>query len=68
MCQFMKVSRSGYYEWLSRAQCDREKSDETLIEIITTLFKEGREIYGTRRIKRSWPCKKGSSVAAELVD
>ena len=52
MCQFMKVCRSGYYEWLSRPQSDRQKQDETLLKIIESLFKEGRNTYGTRRIKR----------------
>lgn len=46
----MKVSRSGYYEWLSKPI--RGKQDEILIEIITTIFNEGRNTYGTRRIKK----------------
>ncbi len=52
MCQFMKVSRSGYYEWLTRPESDRQKQDETLLEIIDSLFKEGRSTYGTWRLKR----------------
>ena len=49
MCKVMKVSRSGYYEWLSRPiRADR---DLKLSKIITTIFNEGRKVYGTRRIK-----------------
>jgi transposase InsO family protein len=50
MCKFIEVSRSGYYEWLSRPL--KEKQDDSLIEIITTIFNEGRKTYGTRRIKK----------------
>ena len=48
----MKVWRSGYYEWLTRVQSNRQKQDETLLKIIEPLFKEGRNTYGTRRIKK----------------
>jgi putative transposase len=51
MCQLLEVSRSGYYEWLSRppraqAQVDREVQDK-----IQRYFAQGRGTYGTRRIK-----------------
>jgi putative transposase len=52
MCQFMKVSRSGYYEWLNSAQTAKKKQDEEFIKIIKPIFKEGRSTYGTRRIKK----------------
>ena len=51
MCQLLEVSRSGYYEWLSRppraqAQVDQEGQDK-----IQRYFAQGRGTYGTRRIK-----------------
>jgi transposase InsO family protein len=48
----MKVSRSAYYEWLNSPGGTKEKQDEELIKIITPIFKEGRNTYGTRRIKK----------------
>ena len=48
----MKVSRSGYYEWLTRAKSTRQKEDEILLTIIDSLFQEGRSTYGTRRLKK----------------
>lgn len=48
----MKVSRSGYYEGLNSPEVAKTKQDEELIKIITPIFKEGRNTYGTRRIKK----------------
>lgn len=48
----MKVSRSGYYEWLSSPEVARTEQDEELKKMITLVFKEGRSTYGTRRIKK----------------
>lgn len=48
----MKVSRSGYYEWLNCPEGAKKKQDGELIKIITPIFKEGRSTYGTRRIKK----------------
>jgi transposase InsO family protein len=48
----MRVSRSGYYGWLDSPKTEREKENDLLIEIIKTLFQNGRGSYGTRRIKR----------------
>jgi putative transposase len=52
MCAFMKVSRSGYYEWLYSPATDKRQQDEELIKIMKFIFKEGRSTYGTRRIKK----------------
>ena len=37
-CDLLGVSRSGYYDWASRAPSDRELSDAWLIEKIKTLM------------------------------
>ena len=52
MCQFMKVSRSGYYEWLTKPGCNRDKQDKELTGIIKVIFEEGRGNYGARSIKK----------------
>lgn len=51
MCRSMDLPRSSYYEWLWRPESARAKEDKELIEIIRTIFQEGRGVYGTRRIK-----------------
>jgi len=46
----MKVSRSGYYEWLKRPECNRDSEDKNLIGMIKQIFNRARGVYGTRRI------------------
>jgi putative transposase len=48
----MKISRSGYYEWLGSPPTEKKNQDEELTNIITPLFMQGRSNYGTRRIKK----------------
>ncbi len=52
MCQFLNVSRSCFYDGLKRPKTEREKENEELIDHLKTLFLEGRETYGTLRLKR----------------
>ncbi len=53
MCKFMKVSRSGYYEWLTNPGCNRDKEDYELTCSIKVIFQEGRGNYGARSIKKA---------------
>jgi len=46
----MKVSRSGYYDWLERPESKRSIDNKELIKVITEIFFKSRNIYGTRRI------------------
>jgi putative transposase len=48
----MKVSRSGYYEWLNRPTSNRDKENQELSVMIKEVFIEGRNCYGTRRIAK----------------
>ncbi len=41
----MKVSRSGYYEWLTNAGHNRNKQNKELTSIIKVIFEEGRGNY-----------------------
>jgi putative transposase len=47
----MKVSRSGYYEWLVSVETATKKEDNELMDMITLIFAQGRSTYGARRIK-----------------
>lgn len=53
MCRFTKVSRSGYYEWLTNPGCNRDKQNKELTSIIKVIFEEGRGNYGARSIKKA---------------
>ena len=51
MCRVLKVDKSSYYHWI-KAGCIIKKVDEKLNELIEIIFVEGRQNYGTRRIKK----------------
>jgi len=50
LCRLMKVSRSGFYAWLSRPRCDRALADEVLTEQIREAFNANCQVYGSPRI------------------
>lgn len=51
LCQAMKVSRSGFYDWLKRPPCERTRQDEKLWEHIQQTHYRCREAYGSRRLR-----------------
>jgi putative transposase len=51
MCELLEVSRSGYYEWLSRPPRPPADADQEVRDKIQRYFAQGRGTYGTRRIK-----------------
>ena len=48
----MKVSRSGYYDWLNRPISNRDQENMRLTKMIEQIFIEGRGCYGIRRISK----------------
>lgn len=52
MCRVLKVSRSGYDEWASRAPCEHIQEDEALKAFIKKHFDDQRGRAGTRTLKR----------------
>lgn len=48
----MKVSSSGYYEWLNRLPSNRDMENQQLIKSIKEVFASNRNVYGTRRIAK----------------
>jgi transposase InsO family protein len=51
MCRLLAVSRSGYYEWLSRPPGPQAEAEQALQDKIRHYFVQGRGTYGTRRLK-----------------
>ena len=51
MCRIFEVSRSGFYEWLSRPESARKQADRQLTEDLKQVFEDSRQTYGTRRIQ-----------------
>ena len=50
LCRLLKVSRSGFYAWLSRPSSARAVADEVLTTQIRTAFEDNRRVYGAPRI------------------
>jgi putative transposase len=51
LCRTLEVSRSGYYEWLSRPPQALADADQQIQAKVQHYFVRGRGTYGTRRIK-----------------
>lgn len=49
MCEFFKVSRGGYYEWVKRI--DISDKDEKIYELIKECQTISKQTYGYRRVK-----------------
>jgi putative transposase len=52
MCRVLKVSRSGFYDWCSRAQSARAVEDRQLTERIRQIHERNRQAYGVIKIHR----------------
>ena len=51
MCRLLKVSRGGYYEWLSRPPRAQAEAEQHVEAKVKHYFAQGRGTYGTRRMK-----------------
>jgi len=50
MCQVLKVSRSGYYDWLKYPISQRKIKDMELKQEIRRIYDKSRKRYGSPRI------------------
>lgn len=50
ICELLGVSRSGYYDWATRAPSDRELTDAWLTERIKEIHAANRGVYGAPRV------------------
>jgi putative transposase len=50
MSEVLKISRSGYYAWLSRPMSTREKRNRYLSERIRSIYEQRKHVYGCLRI------------------
>lgn len=51
LCDYLNVSRSGYYAWLARRPGKRAEEDVELGELVAAEFRRSRKTYGSRRIR-----------------
>lgn len=53
MCKVLHVSRSGYYAFSHHQPSQAKQKDEDLKSKMKIIFKENREVYGYRRLKKA---------------
>lgn len=53
MCRVLRVSPSGFYDWLKDPKGRRGREDADLCDQISKIFKDSLETYGNRRIRRA---------------
>jgi putative transposase len=46
MCQVLRISRSGYYDWHSRGESERSQRDQVLLNEIRKIHQDSKEAYG----------------------
>jgi transposase InsO family protein len=66
MCRVFEVSRSGFYEWLSRPESARKQADRQLSDEIKQAFESSRQTYGTRRVQDDLR-KQGQAVSRARI-
>lgn len=60
LCRAVKVSKSGYYDWLRRDSSSRELSDAGLVTHIRAVHQEHRQAYGALK---TWQVLKSRGIA-----
>ncbi len=63
MCDLLKVSRSGYYDWLDRPPSDRDKKHKEMLAIIEKTHKR-YPMWGVdpifAEVNETIPCSRGT--------
>jgi putative transposase len=66
MCNWMGVSKSGFYEWQGRAASATAKRREELRLLIEAIFEGSEQTYGYRRVHAQL-VRQGDACSPELV-
>ena len=66
MCEWMEVSTSGFYEWLSRPASATARRRDRLALLITKAFSDSDGTYGYRRVHAQL-ARWGEQCTPELV-
>jgi putative transposase len=66
MCILLRVSSSGYYNWLSREVSETRKLQDSMTVLIKAIFYRSRETYGYRRIAAALE-RQGRPAGPEFV-
>lgn len=67
LCDWLDVSRSGYYAWRKRPESSRAKDDRALTQKIRRIHADSRGIYGSPRVYRALK-RQGTAVGKKRVE
>ncbi|WP_419810231.1 IS3 family transposase [Bacterioplanoides sp.] len=65
-CEWLGVSRSGYYDWLNRKPSTRDRRDDQLKGLIRKIWNQSEGRYGSPRIWKAL-YKQGISVSKKRI-
>jgi transposase InsO family protein len=51
MCRILEVSRSAFYDWLTRPESNRSQEEKRLGSKVAEIHQKSRQTYGARRIR-----------------
>ena len=66
MCNVLQVSRSGYYDWLTRKPSKRSDTNKKVMDQIRAVYKESKYRYGSPKITKVLDSK-GIKVSRQRV-
>ncbi|MFC6866732.1 IS3 family transposase [Haloechinothrix salitolerans] len=66
MCEWLGVSKSGFYEWRCRPKCATAQRRAYLAPLITKVFDDSDETYGHRRVHAQLQ-RQGERCTPELI-
>jgi len=66
-CRALEVSRSGYYDWLSRPPSDRDWDDAHLLDEIKDVHAASRATYGASRVHAELKLGRGHRIGRKWV-
>ena len=66
-CRVLEVSRSGYYDWLSRPPSERDWDDAHLLDEIRDVHAASRATYGAPRVHAELKLGRGHRIGRKRV-
>ncbi len=67
-CRLLRVSTSGYYDWLKRPESAREVRNRQLTEMIRQIHAESRGLYGSPRVHAYLQRRLGEKVNHKRIE
>jgi len=67
LCEWLKVSPSGFYKWRNRELSDRARANQVLLKKIQRIYEESRGSYGSPRVHAQLR-REGEKVSRSRVE